>query len=114
MEAPDHVEQLDGAVLKRKRVEEGNVDINAKPASKATGKPVLNTRALRSVLKGGCFVNTCTALQETCLNVAGMASISLLMAVRSCACSFRRASRPKLCTALVSTLHGCMNRSLLT
>lgn len=55
MEAPDHVEQLDGAIVKRKRVEEGNVDINAKPASKATGKPVLNTRALRSVLKGGYF-----------------------------------------------------------
>ncbi|BDA41920.1 Protease Do-like 10, mitochondrial [Coccomyxa sp. Obi] len=51
MEAPDQVEQLDGAIVKRKRVEEGNVDINSKPASKATGKPVLNTRALRSVLK---------------------------------------------------------------
>lgn len=61
MEAPDQVEQLDGAIVKRKRVEEGNVDINSKPASKATGKPVLNTRALRSVLKGGVLLNTCTA-----------------------------------------------------
>jgi hypothetical protein len=53
MEASDQVEQLDATVLKRKRVEEADVATNAKPASKATGKPVLNTRALRSVLKGG-------------------------------------------------------------
>ncbi len=52
MEASDQVEQLDATVLKRKRLEETDVGTNAKPASKATGKPVLNTRALRSVLKG--------------------------------------------------------------
>ncbi|EIE25461.1 trypsin-like serine protease [Coccomyxa subellipsoidea C-169] len=51
MEASDQVEHLDATVLKRKRLEETDVGTNAKPASKATGKPVLNTRALRSVLK---------------------------------------------------------------
>ncbi len=53
------VDQLDGVPqVKRLKVYDEEAGASAKPvhlpsvATKATGKPVLNTRALRSVLKG--------------------------------------------------------------
>ena len=70
---PVQMEQVEQQVPEAKRQRVHEQEATNLPAAKATGKPVLNTRALRSVLKG---LATCSqalhAVLHRCMHRARM------------------------------------------
>lgn len=105
MEAPDQMEHVEGTITKRKRTEDIDPDTKMKPAMKATGKPVLNTRALRSVLKGGHLTSTALKMQYILHARHSVIIHSMLIpVVLPLRCSVRCSSSAELCAALVSVL----------